>query len=144
MERTLGGTGKSDGDLNNLKEIETVIMNQLFEKSIVNLKEAWESMIDIDTVLEDLETNPQYLQMVSPNETDVVVSFNTQIGKISGMINICIPHIILEPIISKLSVHYWMETGTKKTDPETFEQLEKHIRGVEVEAKALLGTTSIT
>src|SRR5699024_8748280 len=44
----------------------------------------------------------------------------------------------------KLSVHYWMETGTKKTDPETFEQLEKHIRGVEVEAKALLGTTSIT
>src|SRR5699024_1844768 len=59
-------------------------------------------------------------------------------------INICIPHIILEPIISKLSVHYWMETGTKKTDPETFEQLEKHIRGVEVEAKALLGTTSIT
>lgn len=144
MDRTLGGTGTSDGDLNNLTEIETVIMTQLFEKSIVNLKEAWESMIDIDPVLEDLETNPQFLQMVSPNETVVVVSFNTQIGEISGMINICIPHIILEPIISKLSVHYWMETGTKKTDPETFEQLEKHIRGVEVEAKALLGTTSIT
>src|SRR5699024_9139917 len=57
MDRTLGGTSTSDGDLNNLTEIETVIMTQLFEKSIVNLKEAWESMIDIVPVLEDLETN---------------------------------------------------------------------------------------
>src|SRR5699024_839377 len=143
MDRTLGGTGTSDGDLNNLTEIETVIMTQLFEKSIVNLKEEWESMIDIDPILEDSVTNPQFLQMVSPSESVVVVSFSPQIREISGMINICIPHIILEPIISKLSVHYWMETGTKKTDPETFEQLEKHIRGLEVEAKALLGTTSI-
>src|SRR5699024_11410243 len=87
MYRTLGGTGTSDGNLNNVTKIETVIMTQLFEKSIVNLKEAWESMIDIDPVLEDLETNPQFLQMVSPNETVVVVSFNTQIGEISGMIN---------------------------------------------------------
>lgn len=144
MDRTLGGMGTGEANLENLTEIETIIMTQLFEKSIVNLKEAWQTMIDIDPVLEDFETNPQFLQMVSPNETVVVVSFNTQIGEISGMINICIPHIILEPIISKLSVHYWMETGTKSTDPETFEQLENHIRGVEIEAKALLGTTSIT
>src|SRR5699024_5226109 len=101
-------------------------------------------MIDIDAALEDLETNPQCLQMVSTNETVVVVSFNTQIGEVSGMINFCILTIILEPLISNLSVRYWNETGTKKTDPETFEQLEKHIRGVEVEGKALLGTTSIT
>ena len=144
MDRTLGGTGTGEANLENLTEIETVIMTQLFDNSIVNLKEAWETIMDIDPVLEELETNPQFLQMVSPNETVVVVSFNTQIGEISGMINICIPHIILEPVISKLSVHYWMETGTKKTNPETFKQLENHIRGVEVEGKALLGTTSIT
>ncbi len=144
MDRTLGGQGTSDIQLENLTEIETLIMTQLFEQSVVNLKEAWETMIDIEPVLEDFETNPQFLQMVSPNETVVVVSFNTQIGDVSGMINICIPHIILEPIIPKLSVHYWMETGTKERNPETYNQLQTHLRQVKVDAKALLGKADIT
>lgn len=144
MDRTLGGQGTSDIQLENLTEIETLIMTQLFEQSVVNLKEAWQTMIDIDPVLEDFETNPQFLQMVSPNETVVVVSLNTQIGEVSGMINICIPHVILEPIIPKLSVHYWMETGTKKRNPETYNQLQTHLRQVKVDAKAILGQADIT
>ncbi len=52
-------------------------MSQLFEKAVVNLKEAWSSIVDIDPVLEDFEVNPQFLQMVSPNETVVVVSLKT-------------------------------------------------------------------
>ena len=94
-------------------------------------------------MLEDFEVNPQFLQMVSPNETVVVVSLNTKIGEMSGMINICIPHVVLEPIIPKLSVHYWMETGTKERDPETYEKLSKQIKDAEVEAKALLGKATI-
>src|SRR5690625_3155882 len=101
-------------------------------------------MIDIDPILEEFEENPQFLQMVSPNETVVVVSLNTQIGDVSGMINICIPHIVLEPIIPKLSVHYWMETGTKQRDPQTYELMSKHIKGVDVEAIALLGRAKMT
>ena len=61
--------------------------------------------------------NPQFLQMVSPNETVVVISLNTTIGETSGMINICIPHVVLEPIIPKLSMHYWMQTEKKDREP---------------------------
>jgi|SRR5690625_884031 len=82
--------------------------------------------------------------MFSPNETVVVVSFTTQIGEISGMINICIPHIVLEPIIPKLSVHYWMETTAKEQDPETFDTLSNHLKQIQVETKTLLGETKIT
>lgn len=144
LDRLLGGKGESEHQVENLTEIETLIMSQLFEKSVVNLQEAWSSIVDIDPVLEDFEVNPQFLQMVSPNETVVVVSLNTKIGPVSGMINICIPHIVLEPIIPKLSVHYWMETGTKERDPETYEKLSDQIKDVEVEAKALLGKATMT
>lgn len=144
MDRMLGGKGSSTGHVDNLTEIETLIISQLFEKAVPSLHEAWATMIDIDPVLEEFEINPQFLQMVSPNETVVVVSFNTQIGDVSGMINICIPHIVLEPIIPKLSVHYWMQTGNKERDPEAYNQLSTHLEEVEVEAKALLGETSIT
>mgnify|MGYP001356934116 CR=1 FL=1 len=144
LDRMLGGKGGSDEQIDSLTEIDTLIMTQLFDKAIVNMQEAWSSIVDIHPVLEDLEENPQFLQMVSPNETVVVVSLNTQIGEVSGMINICIPHIVLEPIIPKLSVHYWMETGTKERDPETYETISKHIKDVEVEVNAVLGQATMT
>src|SRR5690625_1131086 len=143
LDRLLCGKGDGQSNVKNLTEIETLILSQLFEKSAVNLQTAWESIVEIDPVLEDFEVNPQFLQMVSPNETVVVVSLTTQIGDVSGMINICIPHIVLEPIIPNLSVHYWMETANKERDPETYGQITKHVKRVEVEAKAILGETEI-
>lgn len=118
LDRLLGGQGNTESIMNELTEIETVIMTQLFEKTSPILKEAWASLIDVDPILDDFENNPQFLQMVSPNETVIVVSFNTTIGDVSGMINICIPHMVLEPIIPKLSVHYQMQTSTIKGDLE--------------------------
>src|SRR5690625_1533587 len=144
LDRTLGGKGESSKQVDNLTEIETLIMSQLFEKSIVNLEEAWGSIIDISPVLEEFEVNPQFLQMVSSNETVVVVSLNTQIGEVSGMINICIPHIVLEPISPKLSVHYWMETSTRDRDPETYNEIATHLKRVSVEGKTILGNATIT
>lgn len=144
MDRILGGRGHSDKHPNNLTEIETTIMSQLFEKAVVNLQNAWSTIVEIDPILEEFEVNPQFLQMVSPNETVVVVSLNTQIGDISGMINICIPHIVLEPIIPKLSVHYWMETGTKERDPEKYELISDHLKKVDVELKTILGRSQIS
>ncbi|WP_188454381.1 flagellar motor switch protein FliM [Virgibacillus oceani] len=143
LDRILGGKGSSVNKVDNLTEIETILMSQLFEKAIVNLQEAWSSLVEIDPILEDFEVNPQFLQMVSPNETVVVVSLNTTIGEASGMINICIPHIVLEPIIPKLSVHYWMQTSTKARDPEAYEKLSTNLQQASVEAVTLLGETKI-
>lgn len=143
MDRLLGGKGEGQYSVDSLTEIETLLISQLFEKSITNLQEAWSSVVEIEPMLEEFEVNPQFLQMVSPNETVVVVSLNTQIGEISGMINICIPHIVLEPIIPKLSAHYWMQTGTKERNPEIVKELTKHVRQVDVEATAILGRSTI-
>jgi flagellar motor switch protein FliM len=144
LDRTLGGKGVNFNKVENLTEIETILMSQLFEKASVKLQEAWSSIVDIDPILEDFEVNPQFLQMVAPNETVVVVSLNTEIGEASGMINICIPHIVLEPIISKLSVHYWMETAGKERDEEAYRKLSESIQKAKVEVKAILGEATIT
>ncbi|WP_042144814.1 flagellar motor switch protein FliM [Paucisalibacillus sp. EB02] len=144
LDRLLGGKGDSINKIDKLTEIETILISQLFEKTTISLKEAWSSLISIEPELDEMEINPQFLQMVSPNETVVVVSFNTAIGEVSGMINICIPHIVLEPIISRLSVQYWMQTSAKKRDPEAAEKLAKSIEKVHVDAKAILGETFIS
>lgn len=144
LDRLLGGHGNSVNKVDSLTEIETILMSQLFENAVGNLKEAWASIVDIDPILENFEVNPQFLQMVSPNETVVVVSLNTEVGDASGMINICIPHIVLEPIISKLSVHYWMQATDKKHDPEAYEKLTESLQEAKLETKAVLGKASIS
>lgn len=144
IDRQLGGRGKSINKVENLTEIETMLMSQLFEKSSTSLYEAWSSIVEVYPILEDFEINPQFLQLVAPNETVIIVSLNTTIGETTGMINICIPHIVLEPIIRRLSVHYWMQTHTKKQDPEAYKKLHTNIQEAEVEAKTLLGNTTIT
>ncbi|MFD2760349.1 flagellar motor switch protein FliM [Lentibacillus juripiscarius] len=143
LDRVLGGKGCSINKIENLTEIETMLMSQLFEKAAVNLREAWSSISEIDPVLEEFEVNPQFLQMVSPNETVIVVSLNTTIGETSGMINICIPHFVLEPIIPNLTVHHRMQTTAKERDPEAYEKLTNNIQLANVDAKVLLGETTI-
>ncbi|MCT2534531.1 flagellar motor switch protein FliM [Aquibacillus koreensis] len=144
LDRMLGGKGSSVNKIENLTEIETTLMSQLFEKALDNLQEAWESVVEIDPILEEFEVNPQFLQLVSPNETVVVVSLNTTIGESSGMINICIPHVVLEPIIPRLSVHYWMQTEKPKNrKPEEYENITKGLESAILDMKVVLGKSTI-
>ena len=48
LDRLMGGVGESPGKVDNLTEIETKIMTNLFERSFDNLREAWSGIIDID------------------------------------------------------------------------------------------------
>ncbi|MGM0844606.1 MAG: flagellar motor switch protein FliM [Bacillota bacterium] len=144
MDRVMGGKGTGMNKIENLTEIETKIMSNLFEKAFDNLRDAWSNIAEIDPMLAEFEVNPQFLQMVSPNETVVVISMSTTIGETSGMINICIPHVVLEPIIPKLSVSYWMQTKGKDKDPLELENLEKRIKTAHVPVVAELGNSDIT
>lgn len=144
LDRILGGQGTTVAKNNNLTEIEVLLLTQIFEKATSNLKDAWASLIEIDPVLEEFEENPQFIQMVSPNETVVIVSMAASIGETTGMINICIPHTLLEPVIPKLSAHYWMENITKERDEEAYSKLTENLRSTIVDVNAILGETNIS
>jgi len=144
LDRMMGGVGESPGKVDNLTEIELKIMTSLFERSFDNLREAWSGIIDIDPFLTEIEVNPQFLQMISPNETVVVISFNIIIGESSGMINICIPHVVLEPIVPNLSVRYWMQTNKKEPTVEQTVVLEKRLKQAPLSVVAELGNAEMT
>ncbi|ARK30990.1 flagellar motor switch protein FliM [Halalkalibacter krulwichiae] len=144
LDRLLGGRGVSINKVENLTEIETRIMTQLFQRTIDSFQVAWSSVIELDPVMEDLEVNPQFLQMVSPNETVVVISLSTTIAETSGMINICLPHVVLEEILPKLSVHYWMQEKKKQRLSEEIENIENKIRRAPLIVQAELGRSEIS
>ncbi|WP_210363828.1 flagellar motor switch protein FliM [Bacillus sp. REN3] len=144
LDRMLGGKGASHNKVDSLTEIETKIMSNMFEKAFENFREAWSTISDIDPQLAEFEVNPQFLQMVSPNETVVVISLNTTIGEASGMINVCIPHVVLEPIIPKLSVKYWMQSDKKENLQIENWKLQQEIQRADVMVTAELGSSDLS
>lgn len=144
VDRVLGGQGTSINKIDSLTEIELKLMTNLFEHTLEHLQDAWSGIAEIDPIMSDLEVNPQFLQVMSPNETVVVISMNATVGETSGMINICIPHVLLEPIIPKLSAHYWMETVSKNRKPTEVAVLEQKVKNAKVQLTAQLGISKLS
>ncbi|MCU9612095.1 flagellar motor switch protein FliM [Caldibacillus lycopersici] len=144
LDRVLGGRGASVNKIDHLTDIESKIMMNLFENAFQHLKEAWGAVTEVEPSMISFEVNPHFLQMVSPNETVVVISLNITIGETSGMINICIPHMLLEPIMPKLAVSYWMQTEIKEREPEKVVALEDNVKHTGLPIVAELGHSVIT
>ncbi|WP_416150942.1 flagellar motor switch protein FliM [Salipaludibacillus sp. HK11] len=144
LDRLLGGQGEAYNKVDSLTEIESKILTQLFQRTLETFREAWLSVEELDPVMDDLEVNPQFLQLVSPNETVVVISFSTTIGESSGMINICLPHVVIESILPKLSVHLWMQAKKKERLPGELDSLKGNIKKAPLELTVELGKSEIT
>ncbi|WP_042160485.1 flagellar motor switch protein FliM [Paenibacillus gorillae] len=144
LDRLLGGQGTAPSKINNLTEIETIVMERIFSRTFESLQEAWKTVIDISPRMEALETNPQFMQIVSPNETIALISLSTKIGDTTGMINLCIPHVVIEPIMPRLSAHHWFVSQKKERIPEEVEMLEQRVSKAKLPIVAELGESSIT
>lgn len=144
LDRMLGGTGMAPSKINALTEIETTVMERIFSRAFDSLQEAWKNVLDIEPRLEALETNPQFMQIVSPNETIALISLSTKIGDTTGMINLCIPHVVIEPIMPKLSVHHWFVSEKKTREPIEVEKLRQRVTKAKLPISVELGTSNIT
>ncbi len=144
LDRLLGGIGTSPSKINALTEIETIVMERIFSRAFTSLQEAWKTVIDLEIKLEALETNPQFMQIVSPNETIALISLSTKIGDTTGMINLCIPHVVIEPIMSKLSVHHWFVSQKKERADEEIEALTQRVHKTKLPVIAELGQSQIS
>jgi flagellar motor switch protein FliM len=144
LDRLLGGTGVTPPKITALTEIETIVMERIFSKAFDSLQEAWKTVIDISPRLEALETNPQFMQIVSPNETIALISLTTKIGDTTGMINLCIPHVVIEPIMHRLSVHHQFLSQKKTRASEEIDALQTRVNSVKLPVVAELGSSNIS
>ncbi|WP_058303939.1 flagellar motor switch protein FliM [Gorillibacterium timonense] len=144
VDRMLGGMGTSTGKATVLTEIETMIMERMFGRALESLQEAWKTVADISPRLDSLETNPQFMQIASANDTIALISLSTKIGETSGMINLCIPHVVIEPMMPRLSVHHMFVTQKKSKTPEEYEALHDRVNKAHLNIVAELGESRLS
>jgi len=143
IDRLLGGIGEYKDKPREPTEIEINIITKVFSRILKLLEETWKNIIELNPSLEKIETNPQYIQLVSPNEATALVTFNIKVGKTEGLINICMPFIVIEPIMPKLSTKAWL-SASKETSEDYTQKINKKLENISVEVKAELGKAIIS
>ncbi len=146
IDRLFGGTGESTMKVRVLTEIEEAVIRKIFNKAIENFRDAWENVVEMSPQLEAMETNPQFTQIVPPSDMVVIITLQVKVGSIEGLMNVCIPYLVLEPIMSKLTTTFWVaaSVANKQDHPEQFELLQRKIRNTSVPVVVELGSIDIT
>lgn len=143
IDRMFGGNGKILESERELTGIERTIIGRLVHKLYRDLERAWENIVRIKVEQKSLETNPQFIQIVPPGETVVVVSFQIKLFRSTGLLTVCYPYVSLEPIITKLSAQNWID-ATKKKNQEGDRQVNLfNLNNVSAEVSARLLTANI-
>jgi flagellar motor switch protein FliM len=145
IDRLLGG-GREGGPLARrpLTEIELRLVSRITGLFLSELRRAWENILVLDLEVVRVESNPQLVQIVPPNEVVVLISFELALGEIRGMMNLCIPYNTIERISGKLSANTWTSYGRRQATPETIQTISQSLRSSLVELDVRLARTRIT
>jgi flagellar motor switch protein FliM len=107
------------------------------------MREAWTQVIDLRPRLGQIETNPQFAQIVPPSEMVVLVTLETKVGEEEGMMNFCIPYITIEPIISKLSSQFWFSSVRRSSTTQYMGVLKEKLSTVDMDVVAEIGSINL-
>jgi len=144
IDRILGGKGSTIERVRGFTEVELAIIERIVIQILNLMREPWENVMTIRPRLEKIETNAQFAQIISANEIVALVTLSARVGDVEGQINVCIPHMVVEPIVSKLSTKSWFGTIEKEITKETKDSIEIRIQNTKVPVIAVLGRTTIT
>jgi flagellar motor switch protein FliM len=144
IDRLFGGQGEGTKVTRDLTDIEQSVMESIIVRILGNMREAWSQVIDLRPRLGQIETNPQFAQIVPPTEMVVLVTLETKVGDVEGMMNFCIPYLTIEPIISKLSAQYWYSTVRRGATTENLNILRDRLSTIAVTMVAEIGAMDLT
>lgn len=146
IDRLLGGPGDNYEADRDYTDIELKLLRQVVETMCKLVGDAWDNVYDLNPAFVRLESNSRQSQLVSPNETVVIVMLSVEIRDVVGNISFCIPYVILEPVLEHLNTRYWFTESHGKSGEEASskENLLSKVRQVPIELRAVLGTGHIT
>ncbi len=144
LDRLLGGKGASVKIVRDLTDIEKVLAGNMVEMALADLKMAWETVLPLDFVVASMETSPQFVQIVPGNDTIVLVLFEIRMGEFQGAMSLCIPYLLIKPILNKLNAQRWFVSDRKKNAAAHGPLLAQRLNTTAVPCIARLGVASLT
>ncbi|MFV0502719.1 MAG: flagellar motor switch protein FliM [Lachnospirales bacterium] len=143
IDRILGGPGLAMEKIREFSDIEVLLLRRIITHIIGRLVEPWESILPLEPRLEKIETNAQFAQIISPNEMIALTSLKIMVGGVSGYMNFCLPHLVLEPIVKNLNNRIWYSSSSSDDEESYRYDLENKLEKTNLSVNAVLGKTFI-
>lgn len=144
IEILMGGNCSGSVLEREFTDIEITLMKRVLKQAQKNINSSFSNFIDINTQLDNIETNSQLSQMVPMNENVLIIVMDINIDTLVGTLSVCIPidsvKAILEKIIQNSNskkIDIAKETQDKKT-------LLSHINDAEVDIVGVFGNSVLT
>lgn len=144
IDRMLGGQGEALDRSRDFSEIEMTILQKMMVVCMQLMRDPWKNVVEVNPVLDRIETNPAFAQIISPSDMIAIVTLNVKIGDTEGFFNICLPFFTLEDVMDKLNTKFWFSNMTEISGEEYSDYLEAMIRHVDIPIRAVLGGSSIS
>jgi len=145
IDRLLGG-GKDAGPVARrpLTEIELRLVSRITGLFLHELKHAWQGVLQLNLSVDRVESNPQLVQIVPPNEVVILISFELTLGDLRGMINLCIPFNTIERFSSKLASNSWATYGKTGSNQATQSAIGHRLDDAQLDVVVTLAESHIT
>lgn len=144
IDRLLGGKGDFAGKARELTDIEKTVIERVLMRMLELLEDSWSTVVDVRFRFESMESNPFFVQVCPPRDMILLVIMKLQVGEVEGMISLCIPYFLMEPIIDKLSSQQWFVSTSRKNSESTREHLLKSLERVKIPMSLELGHTVLS
>lgn len=99
VDLMLGGHGKGNDGSRPLTDIELTLVRGLIERILSELSYAFESVVELEPVIVQVESNPQFAQVAAPSDMIVVITLDVRIDTAHGRATLCFPYASLTPVL---------------------------------------------
>src|SRR6056297_2038970 len=144
IDLILGGIGETVSKPRTLTEIELNIVRRESMRFLTLLRDAWVNVMEFVPEIENIESNPQFVQIAPQNEMTLLVTLEIVIGNVEGFLNVCFPSSILEEYTENLSTQMWFANTSADKKKDLKPLLKKNLEKTDVTASAILGNTHLT
>lgn len=144
IDRLFGGLGASNFDSRPFTDIEKVVFKKVINWLLGGFPEAWQNILRVNPKLRDIESNPQFTQIVPSNDMIILITLVSKIGNTEGLINICIPYIMVEPIVDRLNAQQWFSNTRSEQTARHISILKNKIKRTSLDVFSELGGAELT
>ena len=142
LDRLLGGYGGTDDIVRELTEIEEAIFSGIVNDALRYLRQNFGEIVKVNTRIESLESNPQFVQIVAPSDIVLSISMEMKIEENQGLLGFCFPFMLIEPISNQLKTKMLF---TGKREPDKYKnEIVNHLKGVRLPVRAELGSVGLS
>lgn len=106
IDRLIGCTGDVDDDIPHdytLTDLELKLYETIMRDFVSMMGDSWENYLSLDFDFGRVEANPTLVQLISLDETVVIVDIKLAFPNATGRFSICLPGILLTNLFSEIS-----------------------------------------